>query len=305
MKTPTHINALRVLDAVIRHRSFSIAAKELNVTPAAVGQQIRSLESILGVQLFIRPGGTGKLEYTSALEGAVELIQLGFENLTIAWEKLKASSASEELTVTVSALFAAKWILPRIQRFQESFPSVKLLLDTNESAVNVMSERLEIGVRYGRGAWKGVISEYLMDEVMFPVCSPNFEFLEGGKLTYEGLLRSVLIHDVSMGDDPDYPNWRMWMDASGYEDVDTSGGVRINNAATVVQAAVDGRGVALARSVMVKEDLDAGRLIRPFADKGVDCPLTQAYYIVYHPAYRDLPKVRVFRDWLVEEARTI
>ena len=105
-----------------------------------------------------------------------------------------------------------------------------------------------------------------------------------------------------MAGDPDYPTWRMWMDASGFTAIDTERGLRINNSAAVLQAAMDGQGLALARSVMVKDDLDAGRLVRPFADKGVDCPLTQAYYVVYRPECGELGKVQAFRDWLLGEA---
>jgi LysR family glycine cleavage system transcriptional activator len=97
----------------------------------------------------------------------------------------------------------------------------------------------------------------------------------------------------------------MWLDASGNGHVKTDHGLRINNSAAVLQATIDGQGLALARSVMVKDDLEAGRLIRPFADKGLDCPLTQAYYVVCRPESGELPKVQAFRDWLLSEVAKV
>ncbi|MGE7990676.1 transcriptional regulator GcvA [Pseudomonas sp. NPDC089554] len=303
MTSPAYLNALRAFESAARHRSFSAAAKELNVTPAAVGQQVRNLEAWLGIGLFTRAGsGSTRLELTDAARAALPDIRDGFERLSLGLTRLREVGARTGLTVSVSPAFASKWLLPRIERFQLAFPELDVLLDTNARALDFQAERIDIGVRYGSGRWPGLHAVQLMDEVIFPVCAPGFALLKDGKLTPEALARSTLIHDLSMASDPDYPTWRMWLDASGYTALKANQGLRINNSAAVLQAAMDGQGLALARSVMVRDDLAAGRLIRPFADKGLDCPLTQAYYAVYRPESAALEKVQAFRDWLLKEA---
>ncbi len=303
MTAPANLNALRAFEAAARHRSFSAAATELNVTPAAVGHQVRNLESWLGVALFTRAtSGSARLELTDAARSALPDIREGFEKLRLGLSRLRDAGANVELTVTVSPAFAAKWLLPRIERFQQAYPELDVLLDTSSRSADFQAERIDVGVRYGSGSWPGLTAVRLMDEVIFPVCSPSYPLLEGGRLPTERLPHATLIHDLSMATDADYPTWRMWLDASGFDRINTSHGLRINNSAAVLQAATNGQGIALARSVMVKDDLDAGRLIRPLADSGLDCPLTQAYYVVYRAESGDLPKVQAFRDWLLAEA---
>jgi len=299
-----YLNALRAFEAAARHQSFSAAAAELNVTPAAVGQQVRSLEGWLGIPLFTRFGsGTARLMLTDTARAALPDIQAGFDRLGVGLARLKDAGVHAGLRVSVSPAFASKWLLPRIEGFQQAYPRLDVLLDTNARSVDFQAERIDIGVRYGGGQWPGLTALHLMAETLFPVCAPDYPLLKKGRLPVAAVERCTLIHDQSMAGDPDYPTWRMWMDASGFTAIDTERGLRINNSATVLQAAMDGQGLALARSVMVKDDLDAGRLIRPFADKGVDCPLTQAYYVVYRPECGELGKVQAFRDWLLAQAR--
>ncbi|AKJ96558.1 MULTISPECIES: transcriptional regulator GcvA [Pseudomonas] len=303
MTSPAYLNALRAFEAAARHQSFSAAAAELNVTPAAVGQQVRNLESWLGIALFMRSSsGSARLMLTDAARAALPDIREGFDRLSIGLARLKDASVHAGLTVTVSPAFASKWLLPRIERFQHAYPTLDVLLDTNARSVDFQVEQIDVGVRYGAGKWPGLTAVHLMDEVIFPVCSPDFPLLEGGRLAADALAQCTLIHDLSMANDRDYPTWRMWLDASGFNQIKSDHGLRINNSASVLQAAIDGQGLALARSVMVRDDLAAGRLIRPFADKGLDCPLTQAYYAVYRPECSELPKVQAFRDWLLAEA---
>lgn len=303
MNATLHLNALRAFEAAARHQSFSAAATELNVTPAAVGQQVRALESWLGVPLFTRLGsGATRLLLTDAARTALPDIREGFDRLSMGLDRLRDAGAHAELTVTVSPAFASKWLLPRIERFQQAFPTINVLLDTNSRAIDFQTEHVDIGVRYGAGKWNGLTAVHLMDEVIFPVCSPDFPLLQQGMLAPESLGACTLIHDLTMANNPDYPTWRMWLDASGYTHIPTKHGLRVNNSAAVLQAAAEGQGLALARSVMVGDDLAAGRLIRPFADKGLECPLTQAYYVVYRTELGELPKVRDFRDWVLAEA---
>lgn len=136
MKTPVHLNALRAFEASARHQSFSAAAAELNVTPAAVGQLVRTLEEWLGAPLFHRTaGGRARLTLTDSAERALPEIRAGFDRLSSGLERLKEGSMNGVLIVTVSPAFAAKWLLPRIDRFQSACPDTDVRLDTNLKAI--------------------------------------------------------------------------------------------------------------------------------------------------------------------------
>ncbi|WP_137940304.1 transcriptional regulator GcvA [Chitinivorax sp. B] len=301
MKSPAHLNPLRAFEASARHQSFSAAAAELNVTPAAVGQLVRTLEEWLGTPLFHRgSSGRARLIPTEAAKRALPDIRAGFDRLAIGLERLKEGSTSGVLTVTVSPAFAAKWLLPRIDRFQIAWPDTDVRLDTSLKAVDFVAQRIDIGVRYGMGNWQGLTTEKLMDEEVYPVCSPKLlrEHLHLQKP--EDLAQETLIHDLSMDGHASFPTWDAWLQKAGVTDVATTRGMKINNSAAVLQAAIDGHGIALARSVMAHDDLATGRLVRLFPKITFTSPL--AYFVVYRAECSSLPRLMAFRDWLLKEA---
>lgn len=300
MRSIAHLNALRAFEASARHQSFSLAAQELNVTPAAVGQLVRTLEDWLGSPLFVRStSGRARLVTTEVAEQALPDIRAGLERLAVGLERLRSGSAGGVLTVAVSPAFAAKWLLPRIERFQAAWPETDLRLDTNLKPVDFVAQRIDVGVRYGRGQWPGLAAEKLMDEEVYPVCAPAL--LATATLQAPGDLRGqVLIHDQSVDTSTGFASWQAWLRHAGVQGVPTDRGLRINNSAAVLQAAIDGQGVALARSVMAHDDLAAGRLVRLFPQVRLESAL--AYYVVYRPECIAQPKVAAFRDWLLREA---
>ena len=300
MRSIAHLNALRAFEASARHQSFSLAAQELNVTPAAVGQLVRTLEDWLGSPLFVRStSGRARLVTTEVAEQALPDIRAGLERLAVGLERLRSGSAGGVLTVTVSPAFAAKWLLPRIERFQAAWPETDLRLDTSLKPVDFVAQRIDVGVRYGRGQWPGLAAETLMDEEVYPVCAPAL--LATATLQAPGDLRGqVLIHDQSVDTSTGFASWQAWLRHAGVQGVPTDRGLRINNSAAVLQAAIDGQGVALARSVMAHDDLAAGRLVRLFPQVRLESAL--AYYVVYRPECIAQPKVAAFRDWLLREA---
>lgn len=300
MRSIAHLNALRAFEASARHQSFSLAAQELNVTPAAVGQLVRTLEDWLGSPLFVRStSGRARLVTTEVAEQALPDIRAGLERLAVGLERLRSGSAGGVLTVTVSPAFAVKWLLPRIERFQAAWPETDLRLDTSLKPVDFVAQRIDVGVRYGRGQWPGLAAEKLMDEEVYPVCAPAL--LATATLQAPGDLRGqVLIHDQSVDTSTGFASWQAWLRHAGVQGVPTDRGLRINNSAAVLQAAIDGQGVALARSVMAHDDLAAGRLVRLFPQVRLESAL--AYYVVYRPECIAQPKVAAFRDWLLREA---
>ena len=301
MKIPVHLNALRAFEASARHQSFSSAAAELHVTPAAVGQLVRMLEDWLGAPLFLRsPSGRARLVPTEAAERALPEIRAGLDKLALGLERLREGSASGTITVAISPAFAAKWLLPRIDGFQAAFPDLDVRLDTNLKPVDFVAQRIDLGVRYGAGSWPGLQADKLMGEEVYPVCSPELLRRPGRLAKPADLIGETLLHDLSMEGHAGFPSWEAWLRNAGVTDTAVTRGMKINNSAAILQAAAEGRGVALARSVMARDDLAAGRLVRLFPD--VTFVSALAYYMVYRPESAVLPKLTAFRDWLLGEA---
>ena len=299
MKAPTHLNALRAFEAAARHGSFSGAADELNVTAAAVGQLVRGLEEWLGAPLFHR-GSSGKtrLVPTDLAERSLPDIRAGFDRLTLGMERMKEAVTGGGVAGAAGPAFAAKWLLPRIDRFHAQYPQTDLRLDTSLKLVDYAAHGIDVGVRYGAGNWPGLTADKLMDEEIFPVCSLALRG-ELALMAPADLTRHTLIHDLSVEPSAGFMTWDMWLRHAG-ADVTTQRGMRINNSAAVLQAAIDGQGIALARSIMAHDDLAAGRLVRLFPE--IVVPAALAYYVVYRPECSSLARSEAFRSWLFEEA---
>jgi LysR family glycine cleavage system transcriptional activator len=270
-----------------------------------VGQLVRTLEDWLGTPLFLRgSSGRARLMPTDAAERALPDIRAGFDRLSLGMERLREASACGVLTVTVSPAFAAKWLLPRIDRFQALCPDTDLRLETSLKPVDFVAQKVDIGVRYGGGHWPGLEALKMMAEEVYPVCSPGLLRQRGRLNAPADLARETLIHDLSMDGHAGFPTWQAWLRAArvqGLSGVSATRGMKINNSAAVLQAAVEGHGIALARSVMAGDDIAAGRLVRLFPRIAYASPL--AYYIVYRPECAELPRLVRFRDWLLEQAR--
>ncbi|WP_431260733.1 transcriptional regulator GcvA [Roseateles chitinivorans] len=300
MKSPIFLNALKAFEAAARHGSFSAASAELNVTPAAVGQLVRGLEDWLGAPLFLRAAsGRARLVPTDAARRALPDIQAGFDKLALGMEILRDASHSGVLTVTISPAFAAKWLLPRIERFQAAWPDTDVRLETSHKSVDFLAQGIDIGVRYGAGAWPGLTAEKLLDEEMYPVCSPDYA-RRHPLAAPRDLAGAALIHDLSLEGVDGATSWDDWLRQAGVPSGARKRGLRINNAAAVLQAASEGQGVALARGVMAQDDLAAGRLVRLFPT--IACRSALAYFIVYRAECAASPRLQAFRDWLLAEA---
>jgi LysR family glycine cleavage system transcriptional activator len=300
MRAPHHVNALRAFEAAARHLSYVAAANELHVTPAAVGQLVRGLEETLGVELFHRSqAGPSRLLLTEAARAALPDLQAGFDRLSTAVERMKAGHLRIAVTVTVPPAFADKWLLSRVERFQAHYPDYDLRIDTSGRLVDFTAERINVGIRYGRGRWPGLEATFLLRDAFFPVCSPA---LLTGKHPIRGigdLKHHALIHDMSMSFESTFPTWRTWLRTAGFPDMDCEKGLQINDSAAVIQAAIAGNGVALGRTTLVASDLAQRRLVRPFGDA---LNYDFAYYIVHKQESEAEPAIAAFKRWLLAEA---
>lgn len=292
-----HLNALRAFEAAARHGSFVRAAAELGVTAAAVGQQVRLLEDRCGAPLFDRKGK--RLELTTAAREVLPDINDAFDRLAQAAERLQDARRAPLVAVTLPPSFAAKWLIPRIEHFRMAHPEVDVRLDTTDRLADLAREGIGVGIRYGSGRYPGLEATLLMNEEVFPVCSP--ELARARKLKQpDDLAGFRLIHDTTMEKHASFPTWSTWLKAAGARKVDARPGLRINSSIMSLQAAIEGQGVALARSVIVAEDLREGRVVRPLRSA---CTTNYSYYLIY-PAGLSLSRsAAAFCHWLKEEAQ--
>jgi LysR family transcriptional regulator, glycine cleavage system transcriptional activator len=291
------LGALRAFEAAARHRSFSKAAEELFVTPAAISHQIHALEQDLGVKLFHRLSRSVAL--TESARVLLPGLSEGFAGIEAAVRRLKAHNDTGTLTVTASPSFAAKWLVLRLHRFQARCAEVDVRISATDEIVDLGKGDFDIAIRYGAGHYPGLEVELLFTNEVFPACSPRL-LAEGAPLrTPDDLRHHALIHDRAVERDPLVPTWSMWLKAAGVKDVAATGGLSFNNIHLALDAAIAGHGVVLAYSTIAAADLAAGRLVRLFS---LSLPDQFAYYIVTAPGALDRPKVRAFHDWLRDEA---
>ena len=290
------LNALRAFESAARHLNFSRAADELSVTPGAVSQQIQNLEDYVGASLFKRT--SRGLLLTDSAQTALPALREAFDRLAEAASLLTAAVDGRRLTLTAPPSFAAKWLMPRLGGFEAAYPQVDVWLSADMALVDFASTDVDLAIRYGPGPYPGLEAARLMGESVLPVMSPELA-AANPVVTPADLARHVLLHDGSPVADESCPDWVMWLAARGVRGFDASRGPRFNQSSMVIEAAVAGRGVALAKRALAQDDLDAGRLVAPML---INTSIDHAYFVVHPKAKGRLPQVKAFVGWIKAEA---
>lgn len=294
---PVSLNALRAFDTAARSLSFQAAAAELSVTPAAISHQVKRLEAYLGVKLFRR--GFRSIELTA--EGGTLAASLGelFGQIELALDKATAPMAAE-LRISTMESFAAKWLAPRLHRFYRDCPGVNVRIETGNEHTDFVRNRVDLAIRYGPGGYTGVLAERLMDATVFPVCAPSLMSDTSRPLAAPSdLMHHTLLHDESAIARAGVPHWSAWLKASGASSVDANRGPVFASIYLAQEAAVAGHGVALGVAPLVEEDLQRGRLARPFE---FYLPNTYAFWIVRRSDIGANAAIDAFCRWLLKEA---
>lgn len=285
------LNALKAFEAAARHESFTRASEELCVTPGAVSHQVKALEAELGVKLFNRK--PQRLLITEAGSGYLVVIRDALDRIAEGTERLLLRQSAGVLTVSVSPNFASKWLVHRLGRFANAHPSVDLRISATLEHVDFAREDIDIAIRHSDGNEPGLDVTRLYTEELFPVCSPGLLLGKNAIQKPSDLAHHTLLHLDNRQD------WTKWLDLAGVTNADLSRGTVLNQASMVIDAAVDGQGVALARTGLAAHDIINGRLVRPF---GLALPVPYAYWIVCPEATAQLPKIVTFREWIIAEA---
>ena len=293
------LQSLKAFDASARHLSFTRAAAELNVTPAAVSHQIKELEDAVGAALFLRT--SRRMQLTRQGEVLRPVIADALEGLTRALQRIRQADNPTQLKVTASPSIAAKWLVPRLDRFLETVPGADVRIDVSSTPLDFDRDDIDVAIRFGTGDYPGLAVDKLFSDVIFPVCSPAL--LKGRKPLREprDLLAHTLIHLDYEAQGAVWPNWRMWMLAAGIKDFNDSRGLHFSQTSLAVQAAIDGHGVALGDSTLVADDIAAGRLVKPF-ELAIRSPTQFAYHLITRKDTTERPMIKAFRNWILAEA---
>lgn len=291
------LNAVRAFEAAARTMSFTRAADELNVTPAAISRHVKLLEEILRVPLFRRlPRG---LILTDAGRAYLPALSDALDRIAQASELARGGALKGILTVSVMPSFATGWLVPRLNRFRARYPDLDVLLRSETRLVDFASEDVDLAIRYSRPPFPGLRTALLMTEEVFPVCSPALARGQPGLRRLDDLCHHTLLHDVDAGPRQPWIGWDVWLREAGLIEIEAMRGPRFTDSGVMIQAAIAGQGVMLGRSVLVREHLRAGALVQPFERvRRADF----AYYLVAPEAAAVLPKVAAFFDWALSEA---
>ncbi len=284
------LNALRAFEASARHQRFTLAGEELNVTAGAVSHQVKALEDELGIVLFERL--SNQLRLTPAGQRYLEVVGDAFDRIESGTRGLYAQADRQQLAISTSPNFAAKWLVPRLGEFTAQYPEMALRLDQSERHTNFIREQIDVAIRYGQGPWPGLSCTRLGDEFLLPVCAPSLmAFRSLKEIATAGLLHMN-----------DRQAWADWFAEQGEPDesVAVSGGVVFNQESAAVDAAVAGQGVALARSSLVAHALQQQRLIVPLASSLTLKQTEPAYWLVYPQEGEMNGNVAAFTNWLLQ-----
>ncbi len=285
------LDALRVFEVAARRLSFAAAAEELHLTASAVSHRVKALEGQLGLVLFERltrkvrltPAGRA---YAAAVADAIAILREATRRLSV--------EANRPLIVSVTPLFGARWLLPRLARFEAAHPGISVRLISTTRFADFAGDGVDCAVRFGRGTWPGLAALRLMSLDYLPVCAPAL--LRQGRLKTPGdLARHTLLHAEAT---PDV--WRMWLLAAGATGVDPESGQVLSDTTAAIQAAIDGIGVAISDRKFIARELKQGKLVTPFA---IDMPSGGAFYFVYPEGRADDRRIATFREWVLSQVR--
>lgn len=288
--------SVRVFEAAARTGSFARAAEELGVSAGAVSQHIRILEEFAGQPLFRRLGRG--VELTEAGQSAYQHAGAAMAEMLQAGRAMRAKLRGQRVAISAAPSFASKWLAPRLNRFQDAHPGFDVRLFADAQLVEFAGSDIDFAVRYGPGGYEGLHYERLMPESVVVLCSPRL-LNGGGAVAASDLLALPLIHEDGPERDPSCPTWSVWFASRGLKREDAERGLRFNQSALAIEAAVAGKGLVLAKRQLATRDIESGKLVAPLADAGA--PLGFAYWLVWPRGRRFEAAQTAFLDWLRSE----
>ena len=283
------LSAVRVFEAAARHGNFTRAAEELGMTQAAVSYQVKLLEERLGAPLFRRD--KRRVVLTDAGARAAPQITRAFDAIDAAFANVRKEEEGL-LVISTSNTFANTWLAWRLGSFQMAHPEMAVRLETSDALIDLEGGEVDCAIRAGRGEWPGLAPDLLLPIDFTPMVSPAF-LDRHGPIEPADLLRLPLIS-------PHDPWWTVWLREAGVDvpDGPPRPGVRLDSQAHEGHAAMAAQGVAMLTPFFWRNDLAEGRLVRPFEQVSTR---GYAYWFVAPVGRRNIPKIKRFREWLLDE----
>lgn len=287
------LKSIQAFEAAARLSSFALAAEELFVTPSAISHQIKLLEEQLAIRLFHRLHRTVIL--TDSGRQYAEEITSAFARIDAATREIGRVAKSDILTIHSTPSFATQWLMPRIARFSAAHPDIDVRLNASTEAVNLISEAVDIDIRYGLRKLQpaGTMVLELPPETIVPLCAPALMASEHPLRSVADLQHHPLIHSEGC-----LVGWRDWMRQHRKTRLDISRGPRFDRSFMAISAAVDGLGVCLESLLLAQRELETGRLVAPFGFEGLN---VHGYTLNLLKSRAELPKLHSFQDWLFAE----
>lgn len=251
------LSALRAFEAAARHGSFKRAAEELAVTPTAISHQIRSLEEHVGFAMFERR--TRKIVLTAAGAELFPVLRDGLDAFAAMLDRLAQRRSRTQVTISATTAFTARWLVPRVARFQAMHPDIDLHLQASDEVVDLHHAGADLAIRYGQGPYPGFTAEELLVDRFAPVANPLL------RVTSPADMASVPIIEFEWRrHHPANPTWKRWFEAAGLGATTAPAQLRFSDESHAIQSAIAGQGIALASLVLVADEIAAGRLVQPF-----------------------------------------
>ena len=296
---PISAGHLRAFEAVARHLNFRAAAEEMALTQSAVSRQIQSLEEEVGVSLFLRH--TRAVELTSAGAQLLLAVQQALPRIDGAVRQIRQSAGRKSVSLTTFASFASMWLIPRLEAFQRDNPDIDIRIDATDTALDMDLADIDIALRYGPGENMPPGAIRLFGETLTPVASPwliksNPPIKSPADIARFTLIEAGDAHRTHL----EWLTWRRWFDVHGLQRAQPKRWLYFNYAYQMVQAALAGQGVVLARSSLIAESLANGDLVQVLPQHGMDSPM--AYWLIVGPRSAPRPEIVAFRDWLESQA---
>jgi len=297
------LNALRAFEAAARCLSMTKAAQELHVTAGALSHQIRGLEDALGLKLFQR--GVRSIALTAAGRQLYPALRVGFTHIRDAINDLASAGDARILVVSTSPGFTAKWLAPRLYSFSGAYPDIDARVSSTFSNADFMTDGVDVALRnlsVDAVADPDLVIEKLFELHLLPVCSPKLVEAYGPFATPAALASVPLLHDDSLANRAEVPDWGDWFKAAGVSGAETSHGLRFSNADHAIDATLGGAGVLLALDILAYDALRTGQLVvasPPAFQSG------RAYYLVYPKDRQDRSTVQDFRTWIRQEVSAL
>jgi len=282
--------ALRAFEVAARHGNFTKAALELSVSPSAISHQVKQLEERLGVCLFYRENGT--LELTEPSRVYFAEISQALDLLEIASARIELNLSSKSLTINLFPSLAASWLLRGLNTFHSANPAVEVRLITSLKPIDFTGSDIDLAIRYLTEPPTGMPYLFLFEEIVFPVCSPSLAAAIGARPMDDALAQETLIYCDTQPEE-----WPMWWAAQGQPAITPSRQIRVDNRLLALEAALDGLGIAMARTPYADRDLRAGRLVAPFAQQ---ISTGWNYYLVWPERKAKIDSLVRFVAWVRE-----